>query len=477
MARYARANLVGNTGFRDNTPGGWVDTNGPVWWYGSDKAYLNGSPPAGRAAVTKAANLIVNRISAAEWDTSDGDPPPWLTDPTVTRRSGNQQQMGFAARIQPSIFWGSYIRSALLWGMGYIAFERNRWGDPIAGTFELIRPDAVETDPWQAGAVRVVNWRSGAVSTVNSEGRIDGTGKWLWELRNPTTPLDPDTGATPGTLAFHAAELGIIDDQLYYAAAMYGGGGVPSGYLKVNTPSFTQEQADALLGVWNTAHASGTRNTAVLNASTDYQAIAVSPVDAALADMKRLSLQDVANAFGVPGYMIGAPGTSMTYSNVEMEKDAFYEFTLLPWAVAVEETLSALLPGSTRVRVTPAGERSTNGFAGAGAATADRVAAADVPPGRGVRGGDPAGRERDPGTGRAVREDREARPAPDGALPAGGVRRADRPPRPGEAVPGARPGDRPLHVAAGNGRGSAVRGDDLGVAGDPRGGTGAGDAR
>ena len=173
-----------------------------------------------------------------------------------------------------------------------------------------------------------------------------------------------------------------MDAQLHYAAGMYSGGGVPSGYLKVKAPQLTQDQASGLQSSWETAHGGGQRRTAVLGAEVDYQAVAVSPVDAALAEMKKLSLVDVANAYGVPGYLIGAPeGSSMTYSNVEMQLEALYQFTLKPWTVAIEETLSALLPAGVTLNIAPSGERAghagTTGVADLGAAEQS----ADVPAG------------------------------------------------------------------------------------------------
>ena len=385
MARYARTNFA-NGGFRDNTPQAWVDTNGPVWWYGSDNAQaLLTSSPAGRSAVSRATNLIVNRIAAAEWSLSNGETRRWLTDPAATRARANDFLPGelmaeaFPLRLPRSLFWGAWIRSALSWGMGFLMYVPGGDDEPLAGAMRILPAGSVEVDPWQAGASRTINKADGSVYEVDSDGRVKNTPYRLLELRNPTTPLDAVTGATPGTLTWHAAELGLIDTQLFYALGMYGGAGVPSGYLKVATPDFTQEQADALIEVWRNAHGSGQRGTAVLNNSTEYTPIAVSPIDAALVEMKRLSLQDVANAFGVPGYLIGAPeGGSMTYSNVEMSLQALYEYTLMPWAVAVEETLSALLPGSTSVQVTPSGERRSGGFDRGGAVAADAVPGADV---------------------------------------------------------------------------------------------------
>lgn len=351
-----------NGGFKDNTPGAWLDTNGPVWWVGSDspRAMMPSGQTAGRSAITRATNLIVGRLGASSWTVASGT-PRWVSDPMLCRPDERYPpaQWDAGERLPQSVFWGSWIRSALLSGMGWLVFTEDAVGQPNPGSLKVLDPWCVSPDP-QHPQRRQIQWDGWSTPIpVDDENRFYWTGGRQWrllELRNPTTPVDAYTGMTPGTLAWHAAELGLIDAQLAYAVGMYGGGGVPSGYLKMSAPQATQEQADALKEAWMTAHGGGTRQVAVLNATVDYQAIAVSPVDAAIAEMKKLSLTDVANAFGVPGYLIGAPVVGMTYSNVQMELTSLYQFTLMPWAQHVQETLSALLPIGTDLDIHPIGE-------------------------------------------------------------------------------------------------------------------------
>lgn len=351
-SQWARTNHVGNKGWKHNQPGAWVDTNGPVWWYGSDQQPHLGAIPAGYAAITRATSLICNRLASARWTVGQAV-PRWVSDPMLMRPDERYPVPSFAAglRVPRSVFWAQWIRSALSWGMGYLAFVEDDQGQPTPGSIYLLRPDHVT--PAQDPGLRVIGQGHAGHVTTNSAGRFALNGvQWrLLELRNPTTPLDPLTGMAVGTLEYHAAELGLLGDITTYADSTFSSG-VPSGYLKVERPHITQEQVDALRDQWHAAHGQGKRSTAILNATTSYQPISINPVDAALAEMKRLSLVDVANAYGVPGYLLHAPeGSSMTYSNTEQQMEALYEFTLRPWAVAIEETLSSLLPGTQALNI------------------------------------------------------------------------------------------------------------------------------
>jgi HK97 family phage portal protein len=100
------------------------------------------------------------------------------------------------------------------------------------------------------------------------------------------------------------------------------------------------------------AHGGDRRSIAVLNATTDFQALNLSPVDAALDQVKRLNLADVAFSFGLdPGTLGVGLANSATYTNVRDTWTNHRDFGLAPWTAAVEDTLSAILPGSGSVRV------------------------------------------------------------------------------------------------------------------------------
>ena len=359
---WARTNHA-NGGFKDNTPGGWVDTSGPVWWVGSDRdrGWLSPMPygggPVGFSAITRATNLIVNRLAASSW-TVDGAAPRWLSDPMLTRPDDRFLPSMYPApvRLPRTVFWGQWIRSALSWGAGYVMFVPDDSGTPLAGSLRLLRPDHVTVghDRENPAARRVGAPHGGDGFDVDAEGMFTAAGVRLrlLELPNPTTPADPETGCAAGTLTYHAAELGLLDAINEYTAGTYQGSGVPSGYLKVEGPAITQAQADGLKSSWMAAHGSGSRGVAVLNAATSYQPIAASPVDTALADMKKLSLLDVANAYGVPPYLLGAPsGNSATYSNVQMEAESLWTHTLYVWAAVISDVLGSLLPAGRVLRI------------------------------------------------------------------------------------------------------------------------------
>ena len=63
------------------------------------------------------------------------------------------------------------------------------------------------------------------------------------------------------------------------------------------------------------------------------------------------SLRDVALAFGVPPYMLGAPSDSSTYANVESRMIEFRTFTLLPWQRRIDRVLDAQFPRGTELKI------------------------------------------------------------------------------------------------------------------------------
>ena len=70
-----------------------------------------------------------------------------------------------------------------------------------------------------------------------------------------------------------------------------------------------------------------------------------------MAAAREWSLRDIALAFGVPAYMLGAPGDSSTYANVESRMVELAQFTLLPWVRRIESTLESEFPAGTSLKV------------------------------------------------------------------------------------------------------------------------------
>jgi HK97 family phage portal protein len=309
--------------------------------------------PADLSAVMHASRLIVEPLSTMDWVQRDHrsgrrfPPPRWVSEPHMLRPDG-RVQVGdsLAAPLRKSSveFWSEWIADALLNGAGYFICMVGASGEPVAGTLRAVPSHLVQT----VGPPGGVGW---SVASVMGEQRFDQDGRLAtmpnmrMVMLRGEPPYDPYTGRGEGVLQRAAADLELHGRIQRYSSGVYRSG-VPSGYLKHSgAVDLTQKEADALRLAWDNAHASAdTRATAILSAALDYQVIGVSPEDMAVIESKRLSLLDVALAFGVPPYKLGVPVGSMTYSSVEMETQNLVTETLAPKAARVEAVLSPLLP-------------------------------------------------------------------------------------------------------------------------------------
>ncbi len=345
----------------------------PIHWLGSDQYGdlpwgENGlGPGAALSAVARAESLICTTLAHLPWRQLTGGPtantssmelPParWVTDPTLLRpdaRFYGGSTTVAALRRPASTFWASWIRSALMKGIGYLVFVPAEDGSPTPGTMRILNPDHVQ--PQVSPTLGIVNRKIGTADVfveTDSEGNfsIGGIRYRLVELPSPI--CEPDEFGVPmGVLERHAKELGLASRAVNYAASTFRAG-IPAGYLKVNKPNFNAPQAEALKQRWLEAHGGDATSIAVLNADIDFTPLQYSPLDMALIESRRMSLVDIANAFGEPVFLLnGSSGDSNSYSNTETRSIDFKTWTLGSWAVAVEEVLSALLPQQQFIQV------------------------------------------------------------------------------------------------------------------------------
>lgn len=145
-------------------------------------------------------------------------------------------------------------------------------------------------------------------------------------------------------------ELLAIKDTRDYAATWFTDSAIPSGVLK-SDQMLSPDQAAAAKTAWNTT--AGAKNgVAVLGNGLNYQPMYLNPKDAQFLENQAFGVQQVARLFGIPAQMLLVEsGSSMTYSNVEMEQIAFTRYTLSQYYVEIEQNLSALLPRGTEARL------------------------------------------------------------------------------------------------------------------------------
>jgi HK97 family phage portal protein len=355
-ALAAGARLLTATEGRDvliNTPDGW-EVDQPWLWY--DGPAVGGGPPvygnpppnaAGYArfttipAVARCTALVADTLASLAMKILRGRErlpvPDWLTDPQLQRpdeRIKNSAALD-DVRLSGPEFWSQHLTSLLWKGEGIVyAPLRDARSQPVPGAMWNLNPDDIVV----RGGKYIVDGYDWAPSEELDVADLIITRARVKNRRGV------------GVIHQHFADLGLALDARDYANNMLRRG-IPAGYLKVNQPDLTQTAADDLKARWEAAHSGRMRRIAVLNAVTEFHELSIDPQALQLLEMRRYSLLDIALMFGVPAWLLGLPGDSSTYANVESRFIEFAQFTLLTWARRWEAAIDAVLPRGTSMKV------------------------------------------------------------------------------------------------------------------------------
>ena len=348
-SRFVRS----NSNILLNSPDGWMSnqTMNNYWWVDSSLESLQPSGDLGTIAVSlpavsRATSLIVDTLSGLPINIRRGfetlPTPGWIEDPQLVRPDGRVMSTVQPGRLNRMEFYGQWVLSALLYGNGFIYIdERDINGAPKAGSLHIIHPELVDYVPGTGYFIR---------NPENTEWEYIPDGKLL-HLRNFGELDERKFGM--GVIRRHAASFLTAHEMQKYTQGVYKSG-IPNGILKVSNPNLTSEQAADLKAKWLENHGNK-RSIAILNSSTDFQPLSISPVDAQLLQMSQMSINDIALAFGLDPYMLGGSSDSNTYANVESRNIAFVQNTLLPWVRRIEETLNAETSRGTSVKMNLSG--------------------------------------------------------------------------------------------------------------------------
>jgi HK97 family phage portal protein len=337
----------------ENTPDGWEVDAPWLWWTGPAGGDGTGGPfglplstedPTGfttMAAVGRCTSIICDTIADLPWYVRRGTyerlpTPDWIADPQMLRADQRivDPSTLWDARLSAVEFWGQWICSALWWGDGYVYVPvRDENGAPKPPLW-ILHPHDVT---------------------------IEGGGYWVGETPLPSNSVIHLRGMLPywdahgkGVIGTCGAELGLASLVRQYASGVFVSG-VPAGYLKSTQPSMDAEGAAKLKAAWLAQHGGAKRSIAVLNSTTEFHPISISPVDAQLNSAREWSLRDIAMAFNIPPYKLGVPGDSSTYANVESRNRELVSETLMPFIRRCESSLEAQLPRGTTLRVSTEG--------------------------------------------------------------------------------------------------------------------------
>lgn len=130
-----------------------------------------------------------------------------------------------------------------------------------------------------------------------------------------------------------------------YGRRWFKGNGVPSAQIKVDRPreQLNEGELKALAAKWERMMAGGRRPVFVPRDIT-IDPITLSNEDSQFLETRKFSLTDIANIVGVPGYFVGAEGSTRTYANVQDERRALIDIYMREEIEAIEDAFTALLP-------------------------------------------------------------------------------------------------------------------------------------
>jgi HK97 family phage portal protein len=114
----------------------------------------------------------------------------------------------------------------------------------------------------------------------------------------------------------------------------------PSVTLKNTGMDLPAEQVQNLLAGWRESRRASGGAVAYLSAAMDMDSVGFSPKDLAMVDAREFQVAEIARATGLPGALLGAPASGMTYQNVQAERRGLVDLALQPYMSAIEQRLS-----------------------------------------------------------------------------------------------------------------------------------------
>ncbi len=227
-------------------------------------------------------------------------------------------------------FWEMIISDSLLWGSGFAAIERQPNSDKPSALVHLPASDVQKIEQNDETFYNLVLRRPGQRPTVARTFRPE-------EL----VILPAFRGLSP--IALHRESIGLAKSAKDFGASFFGSGGNLSGVLMTDK-TLTDEQYQALQTGWAQKYhgADAAHATAILEHGLKYERVGIPPDQAQFIETQKMSNEDVARIFGVPGALIGLE-TNTTYNNMEQLNIMFAQYTIQPLVKRIESELNTKL--------------------------------------------------------------------------------------------------------------------------------------
>ncbi len=226
-------------------------------------------------------------------------------------------------------FWEMIISDSLLWGNGYAAIERNAAGQ-VTALVHLPSSDVQKIEHDKKTFYNLVIRRQGQRPQVAKQ-----------FLPEELLIVPAFRGLSP--IALHRESIGLAKSAKDFGSSFFGSGGNLSGVLMTDK-TLTDEQFQALQTGWAQKYhgADSAHATAILEHGLKYERVGIPPDQAQFIETQKMSNEDVARIFGVPGSLIGLE-TNTTYNNMEQLNIMFAQYTVQPLVKRIEAELNTKL--------------------------------------------------------------------------------------------------------------------------------------
>lgn len=233
------------------------------------------------------------------------------------------------------VFRETLMTHLLLWGNCYAQIIRNGKNE-IVGLYPLT-PNRVTVHRDENGQLYYLYTR-GADDVTNTKNMTVKLGP-SDVLHIPGLGFDGLVGYSPIAMAKNAIGLAIATEE--FGAKFFANGAAPSGVLEhpgtIKEPGKVREAWQSQFG-----GSANSNKIAVLEEGMKYTPISISPEQAQFLETRKFQINEIARIFRVPPHMVGDLEKS-SFSNIEQQSLEFVKYTLDPWVIRWEQSLSRTL--------------------------------------------------------------------------------------------------------------------------------------
>lgn len=237
--------------------------------------------------------------------------------------------------ITSFVFRETLMTHLLLWGNAYAQVIRNGKGEVLA--LYPLMPSRMTVDRTKDGRIVYIYSRDQSDANAGKDSQVVLTSDDV--LHIPGLGFDGLVGYSPIAMAKNAIGMAIACEE--YGARFFANGASPSGVLEhpgtLKDPKRVRDSWNAAYGGTSNAH-----KVAVLEEGMKYVPISISPNEAQFLETRKFQINEIARIFRVPPHMVGDLEKS-SFSNIEQQSLEFVKYTLDPWVVRWEQSLSRAL--------------------------------------------------------------------------------------------------------------------------------------